>query len=583
MGEPLPQDQTPALPRPEDLLFDNGYGGFSPESKEYVVYLEPGRWTPAPWINVIAAPEFGFIVSESGMGSTWAVNSGENRLTPWRNDPVSDKPAEAIYLRNEDTGEIWSPTPLPAGAAAPYLIRHAPGYSVFEHNSHGLEHSLRLSADPNDPVKVAKLTLRNTLDRVQQFTVTYYTEWVLGPDREYMAPYIIPEFVAQENALLARNAYNQEFLGRCAFLSANLDVHGCTTDRAEFLGENGSYSHPDGLTRVGLSGSVEPGQDPCAAFQVLVWLDPGETKDVIFLLGEGKDRQQAIQLIEKYRQAETVEQSWQRVQHTWADVLETVQVETPDPAIDLLLNRWLLYQAVSCRLWGRSALYQSSGAFGFRDQLQDVTALVNSKPELTRQHILRAARHQFTEGDVLHWWHPPSGRGLRTRCSDNMLWLPYVTANYIDSTGDESILQESVPYLSADPLKEDEHERYGSFEHAGEQGTLLDHCLRAIDFGTTQGIHGLPLMGSHDWNDGMNRVGNKDKGESVWLGWFLYATLVDFADICERAEKPEKAKEYRLQADDLRQSIEDSAWDGAWYLRAYFGGWGEDLHRATYR
>jgi cyclic beta-1,2-glucan synthetase len=555
---------------PNDLLFDNGYGGFCPDGGEYVLFLEPGKWTPSPWINVISNPQFGFIASESGLGSTWYLNSGENRLTPWRNDPVSDIPAEAVYLRNEDTGQISSPTPLPVRDSMPHVIRHGAGYSIFEHNIPGLAQEMCTFVDPDDPVKVVRLKLKNTLDRVQQYTVTYFAEWVLGPDREPMAPFIIPEYSTEKNALLARNEYNQEFHEHHAFLSANRELHGCTTDRAEFLGINGSYSHPDGLKRVGLSGAVSPGQDPCAAFQVLVWLEPGETKEVAFLFGEGSSRTEAMQLIEKYQQADEVEQSWRRVQNSWKKILTNIQVHTPDPAVDLMLNQWLLYQAISCRLWGRSALYQSSGSYGFRDQLQDVMALVNHKPELTREHILDAARHQFTEGDVLHWWHPPTGRGLRTRCSDNMLWLPYVTAYYVKSTADDSILQEELPYLSAKPLQEDEHERYGNFEHAGEEGTLLEHCQRAIAFGSTQGVHGLPLIGSHDWNDGMNRIGLQGKGESVWLGWFLYATLHEFSDVCENIGEKDQAQRYRQQAQILGQSLENNAWDGAWYRRAYF-------------
>jgi cyclic beta-1,2-glucan synthetase len=571
MAEPLPSDSlTPPLERPTDLQFDNGYGGFSPDGKEYVIYLGPGQWTPAPWINVIANPDFGFMVSEAGMGCTWAGNSSENRLTPWRNDPLSDLPAEAIYLRNEDTGQFWTPTPLPIRTRLPYRIRHGAGYSVFEHNSHGLEQKMRVFAAPDSPVKIVNLSLKNTLHHIQRYTVTYYAEWVLGPDRERMAPFVIPEFDPGEHALLARNDYNQEFKDRVAFLAASREIHGFTTDRTEFLGQNGSYTHPDGLTRVGLSRSVNPGRDPCAALQVLLWLDPGETKEVTFLLGQGRNLQESLQMINEFRRNEVYEQSWHDLRKKWMNLLSAVSVKTPDPAMDLMLNQWLLYQSISCRLWGRSALYQSGGAFGFRDQLQDVLALSHTAPELTREHILRSARHQFEEGDVLHWWHPPSSRGIRTRCSDNLLWLPYVTAQYIKVTGDVSILQEKIPFLTGQPLQTGEHERYGLYEITEVEGSLLEHCQRALAHGTTTGSHGLPLMGSHDWNDGMNRVGWKGKGESVWLGWFLYATLQEFKALCEEIGEPEQALQYHHQAEKLRQSLEENAWDGAWYRRAYF-------------
>ena len=568
-------EPTPPLARPADLLFDNGLGGFSADGREYVIYLESGQWTPAPWINVIANPDFGFLVSEAGLGYTWAGNSGENRLTPWRNDPVADAPGEALYLRDEETGHVWSPTPLPAGAPAPYLIRHGAGYSLFQHNSHGLKQQLRLFAVPDAPVKVAQLRLENTWNRVRRITVTYYAEWVLGTTRGAMQQYIVPEFDATSHALLVRNPYNAEFGQRVAFLAATRDPHGLTTDRAEFLGRMGSLSRPAALDRVGLTGAVEAGLDPCAAMQILLWLAPGETKEVTFLLGEGTDRQEALQLVSQFQNIAQIEAAWEAVADLWDGLLGTVTVQTPDPAMDLLLNRWLLYQSLSCRVWGRSALYQSSGAFGFRDQLQDVMALVHTAPDIARDHILRAARHQFEAGDVLHWWHPPSGRGVRTRCSDDLLWLPFVTAHYVTATDDETILTEKVPFLKGDPLGPEEHDRYGHYETTAEGYTLYEHCRRALEKGVTAGTHGLPLIGSHDWNDGLSRVGIEGRGESVWLGWFLHATLTRFAFVCELmgddgGRHREQAAAYRQQAHKLHQALEADSWDGNWYRRAYY-------------
>jgi len=567
-----PEDEplVPPLARPKDLLFDNGLGGFSPDGREYVIYLEPGERTPNPWINVIANPEFGFTISESGSGYTWALNSGENRLTPWRNDPVTDMPGEALYLREEEVGHFWSPTPLPAGEEAPYVIRHGIGYSIFEHNSHGLKQRLRIFAAPDAPVKIIQLRLENTWHRTRRVTATYFAEWVLGTTRESMAPFIIPEFNTRSHALLARNPYSAEFSERTAFLTATREPHGLTTDRTEFLGRAGSYRCPEALSCVGLTARIEPGLDPCAAMQILLWLAPGETKEVTFLLGQGSDREEALRLVQQYQEIAQINTAWETLTQRWDQLLNTVTVKTPDLAMNLLLNRWLLYQALSCRVWGRSALYQSSGAIGFRDQLQDVMALVNAAPEITREHILDAASHQFIEGDVLHWWHPPSGRGVRTRCSDDLLWLPYVTAHYVSTTDDQSILSEEVPFLEGELLQEGEDERYGIYKTSAEVGSLYEHCRRAIAKGSTAGKHGLPLIGSHDWNDGLNRVGHEGQGESVWLGWFLYNVLTDFEHLCVFTDNRESIANYRQQAAAILQSLEANAWDGQWYLRAYY-------------
>ena len=562
----------PARPqRPTDLLFDNAVGGFRPDGTEYVIYLEPGQWTPAPWINVIANPHFGFLVSEAGSGFSWAENSGENRLTTWHNDPVMDPPGEALYIRDEETGDVWSPTPLPVRAGdEPYLIRHGAGYSIFEHFSHGLSQWLRLFAAPDAPVKVMQLRVRNTLGHTRRMTVTCYAEWVLGVCRELSAHYLIPEFDSSHFALLTRNPFNEEFGERVAFLAATREVHGLTSDRTEFLGRLGSYAHPAALDRTGMTARVEPGPDPCAAIQCLLWLAPGEEKEITFLLGQGANRAETLELIREFQDIDRVERAFSDVKALWDEILGTVTVRTPDPAMDLLLNRWLLYQTLSCRLWGRSALYQSSGAFGFRDQLQDVMALDHVRPDLIREHIIDAAGRQFCEGDVLHWWHPPSGRGVRTRCSDDLLWLPFVTAQYVTSTGDLSILDEKAPFLEGEALGEDEVECYGLYAGGGEEDTIAEHCRRALERGTTTGPHDLPLIGSHDWNDGMNRIGIEGRGESVWLGWFLYATLDRFARVWERVGKPQRAAELRSQAVKLRDALSTAAWDGAWFLRAFF-------------
>jgi len=569
-GELDTRADTPPVPRPEDLQFDNGLGGFTPDGREYVIYLRPGEKTPAPWVNVIANEQFGFLVSESGSGYTWALNSGENRLTPWSNDPVLDPAGEALYLRDEESAAVWSPTPLPAGEASPHLVRHGAGYSVFEHNSHGIRQRLRLFAAVEDPVKVVHVRLENVWDRPRRITATYFAEWVLGVSRDASQQYVIPEYDGETHALLARNSYNSEFGGRLAFLASSLAPHGLTADRTEFLGRLGDRRRPAALQRIGLAGTVQPGTDPCAAIQVHIDLAPGEAAEFHFLVGQGDDRQAAMAALQRYRTPESVAAAWNAVQERWDSLLGAVTVETPEPAMDIMLNRWLLYQSLSCRIWGRSGFFQSSGAFGFRDQLQDVLALLHTAPELARDQILRAAAHQFEEGDVLHWWHPPSGRGVRTHIADDLLWLPFVTAHYVETTGDESILSEAAPYLRGDELAPGEDERYGHFETTEEVASLYDHCRAAIRRASTRGSHGLPLMGGGDWNDGMNRVGIQGKGESVWLGWFLYDTLTRFAAIAKLKGDIESFDVWKAQAEELQGALEKSAWDGDWYRRAYY-------------
>jgi cyclic beta-1,2-glucan synthetase len=562
--------QSTPLKKTGNLKFYNGYGGFSKDGREYVIELPPGKVTPAPWVNVIGYPSFGFMVSEAGSQSTWAVNSSENRLTPWSNDPVRDSTGEAIYLRDEETGEVWTPTPLPAGANQPYRVTHGAGYSIFEHNSHGLNQVLTLFASPEDPVKIIHLKVKNTLTHTRRITATQYVEWVLGTTRADNVSYIIPEYDPALECLMASNPYNAEFGSRVAFLIANKQVHGLTADRAEFLGRGGTTASPAALHRLGLETRITPGEDPCAVLQMHLDLLPGATNEIYFVLGQGNDKNHALALAKKYHQAAYVGAAFERTRVFWDHILNTVQVHTPEPATDLILNRWMLYQTLSCRIWGRTAFYQSSGAFGFRDQLQDVLALVFTDPMITRSQILNAAQHQFEEGDVLHWWHPPLGRGVRTRISDDMLWLPYVTAQYIESTGDMKILEEEIPFLTAPILADGEDERYSEYSQTEKSFSLMEHCLRAIEKGATIGSHGLPLIGTGDWNDGLNRVGEKGQGESIWLAWFIIDGLQRFAPLCEKKGDLQTAKHYQALAKKYTAAVEQTAWDGSWYRRAYY-------------
>jgi cyclic beta-1,2-glucan synthetase len=558
-----PDASRPPMVLPE-LVCGSGFGGFSVDGREYVVAVRALLPTPAPWCNVLANAEFGCLVSESSLGCTWSLNSRENRLTPWRNDPVLDTPSEALYLRDEETAEIWSPSPSPAGKDCDTVVSHGAGYTKYTRESHGLVQELTVFVPADGPLKVLRLRLRDTSSRPRRLTATYYVEWVLGSQREEQRPYVVTELDRENACLLATCSWNVDFKERVAFVAASRDLHGFTADRREFLGRAGSYASPDALERWGLSGSTESGGDPCAALQVHIELAAGEELLTHFILGQASGRLEARQLVARYREPSAVEAAWIRLGEVWDDLLGHVRVKTPEPAMDLMLNRWLLYQTIAARFFGRTGFYQSSGAFGFRDQLQDTLAIMHSSPGLARAHILEAAAHQFEEGDVLHWWHPPAGAGVRTRCSDDMAWLPFVTAEYVSSTGDVSILTETAPFLAGPPLRKDEHDRYATYEHA-EEGTLFDHCRRALHRALTRGPHGLPLMGDGDWNDGMNRVGSKGVGESVWLAWFLIATMDRFAALCEFTE----AEAWRARADGLRRDVASSAWDGEWYVRAF--------------
>jgi cyclic beta-1,2-glucan glucanotransferase len=557
--------------RAEELECFNGLGGFAEGGREYVTVLNEGLRTPQPWINVIANPWFGFLVSESGSGYTWSINSRENQLTPWSNDAVTDPPGEAIYIRDEGTGEIWNPTALPVrDESAVYQARHGHGYSRFRHSSHGIRHDFVQFVPPKDPIKISRLTLQNDSGRIRHLSVTGYVEWVLGRSRSASAPYVVTEIDPKTGALFARSLWGGEFAGRIAFVDLRGRQRSWTGDRKEFLGRNGTLGRPAALERAGnLSGKVGAGLDPCAALETSIELRPGSRAEIVFFLGQAESRGEAQDLVSRYR-ARDLDDVFRQSTRFWDDALDTVQVTTPEPTMDLLLNRWLLYQTLACRVWARAAFYQASGAYGFRDQLQDVMALSVSKRELAREHLLRAASRQFTEGDVQHWWHPPSGRGVRTRISDDLLWLPYAVNAFIETTGDMSVLDEVVPFLEGDRLAEGQKVSYFEPRVSETSATIFEHCARALDRSLAVGRHGLPLMGTGDWNDGMDRVGEQGKGESVWLGWFLHTVLSEFAKLADARGEPMRAETWRLHVSALKAAIEREAWDGEWYRRAYF-------------
>jgi cellobiose phosphorylase len=555
---------------PGDLLFYNDLGGFSPDGREYVMRISRSGMTPAPWVNVIANPNFGTIVSESGQSYTWSENAHEMRLTPWENDPVTDASGEAFYLRDEETGHYWSATSLPCGGSSDYITRHGFGYSVFEHEESGIHTEMWVYVDIEAAVKFTSIKIRNKSGRPRRITVTGYAEWVLGELKPKTAMYIATESDPQTGALFARNPYNTEMSGRVAFFDTDSVNKTYTADRTEFIGRNGSIQRPAAMSRTKLSGRVGVGVDPCAAIQVTVELREEEEKEVVFRLGMGKDTSDACNIIRQSRGADMAKAALDKVVNYWRHAVDSLQIETPDKAVNLLANGWLTYQTLSCRLWGRSGYYQSGGAFGFRDQLQDVLSLLHAKPQLARQHILLSASRQFNEGDVQHWWHPPVGRGVRTRCSDDYLWLPFVTCRYISKTGDTGILDETVSMLEGHMLNAEEESHYDLFNQSDRVAILYNHCVRSIRHGLRYGSHGLPLMGTGDWNDGMDRVGKQGKGESVWLAFFLYDILMQFIPVAQAHNDPDFAALCTGEAKTLKENIEKNGWDGHWYRRAYF-------------
>ncbi len=562
----------PSLRGMPELEFFNGLGGFAANGREYVTILGAAQSTPAPWINVISNASFGFQVAVEGGGYTWSVNSRENQLTPWSNDPVTDRPGEAIFVRDEDTGEVWGPTASPIrDVETPYIARHGQGYSRFEHAAHGVELDLLQYVPLDDPIKISRLTIRNTSGRARRLSVTAYVEWVLGSSQSTSAPFIVTEMEPNTGALFARNPWNTAFGLRVAFMDLAGRQTSWTGDRREFLGRNGTLNNPAALATAApsLSKRVGGGLDPCGVLQAPLRVGPEETVEIVFLLGEVATATDAQALILSYRAAD-LEAVFRDVLRHWDDVLGAVQVTTPDRSMDIMLNRWLLYQTLVCRIWARSAFYQASGAYGFRDQLQDGMALTTSRPALTREHLLRAAARQFVEGDVQHWWLPPLGQGVRTRISDDRIWLAYAVAHYVETTGDIAVLDEPVRFLEGHALRPGEDDSYFQPAIADETASLFEHCARALDQSLGVGEHGLPLIGTGDWNDGLNRVGELGKGESVWLGWFLHTTLSAFAPLATARNEQARAATWRTHAMALQTSLERDGWDGSWYRRGFF-------------
>ena len=560
---------------PPPLPEGNGFGSLS-DSQDYRIEVDGDHVPPGPWANVIANRNAGFCITERGGGFAWAENSYFFRLTPWYNDPVSDPAGEAIYLQDAETGHVWSPTPGPwpakddAGGPAPYRVVHAPGVTTFQHGRAGIATELSLSVPKDDPVKITRLRLRNDAAAPRRIIVTSYVEWALGADREQTRNQVHTRRDAVTGAIFAQNYFGEDFASQVAFSWMSETVSSVTGDRTAFIGRNGDLGAPAALSFGELSGSLGAGLDPCAAQRCTITLQPGESRDVVLLLGAARGEDLVREIIVRCGAPDVALAESRAAIDAWTARLGTIRVDTPSAEFDALVNRWSLYQALACRMWARSAIYQSSGAYGFRDQLQDGMAFVYAEPAVTRAHLLRAASRQFKEGDVQHWWHEPSGRGVRTRFSDDLAWLPFVADHYVKVSGDVRVWDEIAPYIEMRQLEPHEHEVYDRPVQSETSGSLYDHCVRALDKACTRGEHGLPLMGSGDWNDGMSRVGVGGKGESVWLAWFLIATLRRFARHAELRNDGAVVDRCRHRADEYSAAVERSAWDGAWYRRAYF-------------
>jgi len=552
----------------EDYEFFNGFGGFVNDGREYEILLADGIKPPVPWINVVANKRFGFQISESGGGHTWAINSRENKITPWFNDPVTDRASEAIYILDETTGVIMTPMSLGRSDRGTYRVRHGIGYSIFLHEEEELIQELTVFTPLEEPIKLWLLKLTNLSGRTRYLTLSYYVEWVMGTNREHTNPYIYTGYNKEHDYFYARNLYTFNFEDCISFMFSSAAAKGYTGDRQEFLGPKGSIQNPKGAD-LKLSKNCGACYDSCGAIQVSVEIKPNDSTTVLFALGQSHDLNLIKELRYKYKDVAKAQLELDKVRQYWDKLLGTLQVKSSDRAIDILVNRWLLYQTISCRLYAKTAFYQCGGAIGFRDQLQDTLALQLADPYALRQQILIACSRQFEEGDVQHWWHPPNGVGVRTKISDDLLWLPYATAVYIKTSGDYSILDEEVNYIKGPLLDENKHETMFVPEVSEKKGSVYEHCKKTIQR-TNLGKHGIPLMGGGDWNDGMNMVGIGGKGESVWLGWFFYKVLSDFIPLCRHVKDEEYAKELEEKREKLKKSLDENCWDGQWYLRAFY-------------
>ena len=553
-----------------DAEFFNGLGGFTSNGKEYSILLDNNQWSPSPWSNVICNnPNFGTQVTEAGSAMTWSVNSQENRITPWNNDPISDTSGECIYLRDEERGTFWSPTPLPIRDQSPYLITHGQGYTRYLHVTQNIRHEMLVFTPIDGPVKIIRLNLSNLDSSSRTISITYFVDLVLGKLKEQTSHFVMTKIDTTKGIIFAQNLHNNEYANATTFCYLSGENKTYTCDRLEFFGSCGRYSSPASLQNQALSGRDGLSLDPCACIRSVHTLAASQESSYIFLLGQTSNLNEIDKIIASYSTPAGVKDAFKNLQGFWHEKLSFIKITTPDQSMNIMINHWLLYQTIACRLYSRTAFYQSGGAFGFRDQLQDVMALIHSEPQKVREHILKSAARQFEEGDVQHWWNPVNGGGVRTRFSDDLLWLPFVTNYYIKATGDTTILSESIPFISGPILAEKTYESYFIPDISKMSATLYQHCKMCLERSFKYGVHGLPLMGSGDWNDGMNLVGREGKGESVWLAEFLYFILANFNPSCDTMNDGLSSKRYLAEMQKLKNSLDQNAWDGSWYRRAY--------------
>ncbi len=520
------------LKNQEDLKYYNEYGAFSADGKEYWMRMNQENRLPTVWSHILANEKFGTVVTESMGGYSWYKNCRLNRVSSWCNKPSQDIPSEVIYLKEEESKKTWSLGLNPMPDDRNYNVIYGFGYCKYLHKSNGIEQELEVFVPKEDACKVSLLTLRNTMPNRKKLKLYYYMKPVIGEDEIKSNGYIDLKFDANSNLLQAKNLYREDLENTRVYLSSSQRIKSYTGDKNFFLGDGG-ISNPEGIKKVSLNNENSLGKKPCMAYEIEIELESFEEKQISIILGAEEEEMDCKNIAYKYQKVANCKQELNLVKKDWKEFLGKLQVYTPLESTNILLNGWVVYQIINSRLIGKTGYYQSGGAYGFRDQLQDTIGLKYLEPEMIKRQIIRHSKHQFIEGDVEHWWHEENQRGIRTRFSDDLLWLAYLVIEYINFTGDKSILDIKTPYLEGEPLQEGQDERYEKYLPSKQEGTIYEHCIKAIERSLNFGENGLPKIGSGDWNDGFSTVGNKGKGESVWLGFFLSLILENFIPLCQ--------------------------------------------------
>ncbi|MGN1327813.1 MAG: GH36-type glycosyl hydrolase domain-containing protein, partial [Clostridia bacterium] len=549
-----------------NLKYFNEYGGFSKDGKEYCIKINSNSKLPTVWSHVIANENFGTLVTENMGGYTWHKNSKLNRLTAWSNDQVADTPSEIIYLKDMETEKKWSIGFNPMHDNNDYYIIYGFGYAKYIHNSSKIKQTVDVFVPKDDNVKINLITLENKNPQKKNLRLVYYIKPVLGEDEIKSNEYLNMSFNTSSNIMFINNLMSEE--KNQIFISSSEKINSYTGSKTSFL-KNSTLENPAGLDQIELNRENSFGEDGIIAISMNITIEAFSTKEIVIMLGNSSSKEESQDIAYKYSNINNCKNEYIKVKKYWEEIINRLQVDTPMESTNILLNGWLIYQTISSRLYGRTGFYQSGGAYGFRDQLQDVMSVKYVLPEITRQQILKNSEHQFIEGDVEHWWHEETQRGIRTKISDDLLWLPYVTSDYITFTNDYGILEEETYYLEGKTLSDSEDERYDLYKASNIKESLYKHCIRAIEKTLNFGENGLPKMGTGDWNDGMNNVGKKGIGESVWLGFFMYDVLKKIIPICKYKKDEEKVEKYQQIMDNLKRALNNNAWDSRWYKRAF--------------